>query len=456
MSRPSTTSTSVRRDRTGRPEAAGVGGAKREPEPEAGRSAELAAKPPEELGLLFVPKRAGQVVHPAVFAGQRSFPSAELVGAAAALFDQAEPWATGTDRSRKPEPEGARFFVQVSPGGVRLIAQDAARAARATERHAHRREIEVRAREGELRIDSEFSSAPLSGRAVTEWSRKSRATMVRTLAELDYSPMLSDSSRVPAMVTLTYPGDWVTVAPNGAAVKDHLKRFRKRYERAWNERACYLWKLEFQKRGAPHIHLWMVPPHGTASTTGEAFRPWLSRTWADIVAHPDPEQRRRHELAGTAVDFLEGLKARDPKRLAIYFAKHNAAGPGEKEYQHIVPKEWREPGKGPGRFWGHYGIEKKLATVEIPMEDFITARRILRRWSRSQTSYGSGRWPSAVRPRAARVRVARVDRRTGRVRWRWATRRRPLLASSALVGGFALTASGTGLASALARALMAG
>jgi len=37
------------------------------------------------------------------------------------------------------------------------------------------------------------------------------------------------------------------------------------------------------------------------------FRTWLSVTWADIVAHPDPEQRRRHRAAGTGVDYAEGL-----------------------------------------------------------------------------------------------------------------------------------------------------
>ena len=37
----------------------------------------------------------------------------------------------------------------------------------------------------------------------------------------------------------------------------------------------------------------------------------------------------------------------DPKRLAIYFTKHSSPNDlGDKEYQHIVPEPWREPGKG--------------------------------------------------------------------------------------------------------------
>lgn len=83
--------------------------------------------------------------------------------------------------------------------------------------------------------------------------------MCRTFAELDYSPLV-EPGRVPAMVTLTYPGDWEVVAPDGASVKRHMVLWRKRFLREYGEPARYIWKLEFQRRGAPHIHLWMAPP----------------------------------------------------------------------------------------------------------------------------------------------------------------------------------------------------
>ena len=56
------------------------------------------------------------------------------------------------------------------------------------------------------------------------------------------------------------------------------------------------------------------------------FRVWLSITWADVVGHPDPEQRRQHRLAGTGADYAEGIKLTDPRRMALYFAKYGAAG----------------------------------------------------------------------------------------------------------------------------------
>lgn len=83
--------------------------------------------------------------------------------------------------------------------------------------------------------------------------------MCRTFAELDYSPLVQ-SGRVPAMITLTYPGDWEVITRDGASVNRHIVLWRKRFERECGEPVRYIWKLEFQRRGAPHIHLWMAPP----------------------------------------------------------------------------------------------------------------------------------------------------------------------------------------------------
>jgi hypothetical protein len=88
---------------------------------------------------------------------------------------------------------------------------------------------------------------------IVAWSPKPRARLVARLSDLDYTrlygryrackdcgtdydarledcPMcrcpravLTDRScRLPAMITLTYPGDWVTVAPTAETVKRHL------------------------------------------------------------------------------------------------------------------------------------------------------------------------------------------------------------------------------------------
>ena len=381
------------------------------------------------------------------------FPSPELVASAAALFEPAQPWAHGRDRLGV-EPESGRFRITIGPGVVRLGWPSPVRAEKASERAVKRHRLDVTAEIDRIKAGRDMPDPP--AREITEWSRKSRAAMCRTFAELDYTPLV-ECGRVPAMVTLTYPGDWECVAPDGASVKRHMVLWRKRFQREWGESVRYIWKLEFQRRGAPHIHLWMAPPHALGRS-GRKFRDWLSQEWADIVAHPDPQQRARHLLAGTAVDFLNGLRACDPKRLAIYFTKHSSPNKlGDKEYQHTVPEAWREPGHGPGRFWGVYGLQRATAVVEIVQDVYLTARRIIRRWSRSQAIYGdcTRGFPTAVVPRIARIAVRRVDSQTGNIRHRTIRRRRLLCNQGGLAGGYVLVNDGPALASQLAAALSA-
>jgi hypothetical protein len=379
------------------------------------------------------------------------FPSPDLVASAAALFEPAQPWARGQDRLGA-EPESGRFRITVGPGVVRLGWTSPVRAEKASERAVNHHRLDVAVEEDRVRTGRDMADPP--GRVISEWSRKSRAAMCRTFAELDYTPLV-ECGRVPAMVTLTYPGDWECVAPDGASVKRHMVLWRKRFHREWGEPARYIWKLEFQRRGAPHIHLWMAPPHGVGRS-GRKFRDWLSQEWSDIVAHPDPEQRARHVVAGTAVDILNGLRACDPKRLAIYFTKHSSPNHlGDKEYQHIIPESWRVPGRGPGRFWGAYGLKRATATIEVTKEVYLKARRILRRWSRNQAIYSDPirRFPSSVIPRTADRQVERVEASTGRVTRRRVRRRRTFCAQGGLGGGYILTNDGPTFATQLALAI---
>ncbi|MBF9317333.1 hypothetical protein HA135_11110 [Mycobacteroides chelonae] len=400
------------------------------------------------------------------------FPSPEMVTAAAALFEPAPPWACGPGR-RSVEPESGRFRISIGPGVVRLGWTNPVRVEKTAERAVGHHQRDVDDAKFHVRNDLEHDAghhnravgsltrrsptAPdngLSDGVITEWSRKSRSAMCRTFAELDYSPLVQ-SGRVPAMVTLTYPGDWEVAAPDGASVKRHMVLWRKRFQREYGEPARYIWKLEFQRRGAPHIHLWMAPPI-SPGRSGRGFAQWLSETWAQVVDHPDAEQKARHLLAGTAVDVRNGLKACDPKRLAIYFTKHSSPNlDGDKEYQHIVPELWRQPGHGPGRFWGVYGLKKAIAVVEVEQDAYLTARRIVRRWSRSQAVYGdsASRFPTAVVPRTATRLVLRVDHETGVVAHRRVRRRRVLCNQGGLAGGYALVNDGPSFASQLATAL---
>ena len=369
------------------------------------------------------------------------FPSVEMVGSAAALLPRQELGGTGSD-------------VLLDSGHLEEQPTEQLR-------RVGRSVVEVRAGAVVLRQRGGWreSQAGSARSDVTAWSRRSRSRMTLKLASLDYGPLFALGT--PAMLTLTLPGDWLTVAPTGKAFKALLMAWFKRLDRAFGKQPL-VWKLEFQRRGAPHIHLFAAVPTTLAPCKCEVcdqdqgtplrFHDWLSHSWADVVNHPDPVERAKHRAAGTGIDYREGLKARDPKRLAVYFSKHGGAA-GGKEYQHEVPVEWQEPGAGPGRFWGVRGLAEVVESVPVPEEDFVKMRRTLRRLSQRQAFYGEvgSRWPTKVTRRTRTTRVPRgLNPETGEVRFRSVTRPLQYL-KNATGGGFLLVNDGPALASALSR-----
>lgn len=146
-----------------------------------------------------------------------------------------------------------------------------------------------------------------------------------------------------SMLTLTYgkiyPGD-------GVVVKKSLNRFltflRKRYAPL-----SYLWFLEFQKRGAPHVHL-MIGIKVVRTDRLLVAGMWLQATMAFSVLDREIEpldfadcclkmwRVHKHEKS------WENLRSRDGAR--GYITKY-----ASKPHQKVVPKEFHNV----GRFWGH-------------------------------------------------------------------------------------------------------
>jgi hypothetical protein len=381
---------------------------------------------PQGLVICAIKGRDLEAVAPADLSGlairdvwRPKFPPAERVREAAGLIPSVPAWRG---------EEGPRPRIVVSPGAIAVESHDLARLERSFNRqldHAPRvigqralpaYNATYRTRDHELADRGQVRAA--ARKAITEWSRKSRGRMFRAFSELDYGPLLALPG-LPATCTVTYPGDWVTVAPDGQAAKRHWRMLKRRWLRAWGTPLRSLWKFEFQRRGAPHYAFYCVTPT-TLSPDGKQFRHWLSDTWASIVAHPDPEERRKHRAAGTNVDYAEGLRSRDPKRIAVYFSKHGLFA--AKEYQNQVPVEWQEPGKGPGRFWGYTGLKRCTAAAEVTHEHADMAGRTLRRWARAQHSRDG-------MPLYRIARVRRADTVTGLVRHRKVKRRPVRLAN---------------------------
>lgn len=316
--------------------------------------------------------------------------------------------------------EGKSFRLEVSPGTVGLASIDTNKAEKAVARaiDAHFGDVDQAASfisdavfigpgigdkamaanakaHGRATVDyetGEIYDGPQDAKRrseVREWSKRSRMRMVRAVAQLDYSDWTASTGML-AMVTLTYPALWERVAPNGKAMKKHFERLRMRWTKAIG-RWRVLWKLEFQHRGAPHIHFLTRVP---AMVKGKRFESWLSSVWAEIVGAStfidgfdqygrETSEYIRHHNAGTRVDF-SGSKFSDPRRIALYFLGHSIKGPDGKEYQHIVPEAWQTPGNGPGRFWGFSGFDRAVVELEITLEDFYRFAREFRKLSRAR------------------------------------------------------------------------
>jgi len=152
--------------------------------------------------------------------------------------------------------EGRTFRLSLSLGVVALRAFD--------QTAVDRREEKARQSLPWIQLDDEgLPIRKASRREVREWSKKSRARMLRAIAELDLSRWHEDGGSL-AMVTLTLPGDWLELAPNGKAYKRLVDNFRRAFVQELGRVWRCIWKLEFQRRGAPHTHILMrIPEHGT-------------------------------------------------------------------------------------------------------------------------------------------------------------------------------------------------
>lgn len=169
---------------------------------------------------------------------------------------------------------------------------------------------------------------------------------------------------VPEMVTLTYPADFPV---DGKLVKQHFLRWLKRTERKQQRPLQCVWKLEYQRRGAPHFHVYLFRPVGP-------WRDWLDAAredWFEVVGSGDPA----HRQMGVRVDRQFASARRSARRLGYYFAGHAAKGAGH--YQH-------DPGatSHPGRFWGIRNVERKRVEVRLDLQQYVEARRLLAQLAR--------------------------------------------------------------------------
>ena len=127
-----------------------------------------------------------------------------------------------------------------------------------------------------------------------------------------------------------------------------------------------MWKLEPQKRGAPHFHLLLCLKGSYSDDVLNDLRKFIALAWYEIVGSSQPT----HLMAGTSVEPVEtwnGVKHYTSKYLA-------------KEFDGNEVPEWWDC----GRFWGVVGkIPTDIHEVRLSQKQFYAIRRLAYRHLRS-------------------------------------------------------------------------
>lgn len=179
---------------------------------------------------------------------------------------------------------------------------------------------------------------------VTAFSPRSRRRCLRMMACIDRR----DQTKPPLFLTLTYPATW---PGEPAVLKRDLQVFWQRLKRRFPWLAA-IWRVELQKRGAPHYHLLLF---GVSFLSAS----WVAKQWYDVVASGDPG----HLAAGSQV-----AACRSWAMAASYAAKYLAKLPEDADPVKI------------GRHWGVLGranLPTALATYPLDWLCFFTLKAMI-------------------------------------------------------------------------------
>lgn len=184
---------------------------------------------------------------------------------------------------------------------------------------------------------------------ITMLSKKSRQRLAFIANNTDV--------RLRTMITLTYPKEFPT---NGIKVKRDLNAFLV-WQRRFFNKPSYLWFLEFQKRGAPHIHILLDYPLPQDEVGRLDLFTMVSVQWFETVGSGD----EKHLLAGTRCETI-----RKQDGAARYCLKY-----AYKTKQKCVPAAYQNV----GRFWGCSRDVPPQTPRTIPIDE-ESIRAILMDW----------------------------------------------------------------------------
>lgn len=256
-------------------------------------------------------------------------------------------------------------------------------------------------------VEADIDEALHPRRGDAGQSGRSRMNMRRLFLSLPWELL----GPRPALISLTYPGEWKPWVATGRVWEGHRRAFERRWVRRWGEPLVGVWVKEFQASGRPHLHLYVGLPtdmaaedfeglrrrtllrhrleaqHGKhegrkllpaiAQEFGGEFAMWLRTAWSEIVGTQGHVQAHHARGVDVAVMFWsdEAEASADRTVVAEYLARE--AG----KWQQKSPP----PGfKGIGRFYGYWGrsVGFQPEVAVTPLEPLVAmeVEARLERW----------------------------------------------------------------------------
>ncbi|WP_456477129.1 hypothetical protein [Oceanithermus sp.] len=192
-----------------------------------------------------------------------------------------------------------------------------------------------------------------------------------------------------------------------------------------------VWWLEFQRRGAPHLHLLFFDVHEIDWT---AVRGWIGPAWAGVVhgirnmaAYQDPALGREYDMlrelwgreVGEAIfaEWLEqrgldfgvwrhmraGTRVEKMRKPHWGYAAKEGYGGRRKVYQKRVPKAFQNV----GRWWGYRNYKRvKPTEVRIPLTSGDALRTVLGAVERAEQKMPAGAFRYRKKLERARRAIA--------------------------------------------------
>lgn len=188
---------------------------------------------------------------------------------------------------------------------------------------------------------------------IVAFSARSRSRLLQSFAKTDFRHYTEGA----LFVTLTYHHEWAD-APAGwkRDIEEWFRRVRRRWPHAWG-----YWRLELQRRGAPHYHILLM---GVPFASRQVIR----NMW--------------HDVAEACCEWCHLYMARvnelsSWERVHAYVSKYCAKS------ENVEPPE-------PGRYWGIAGRRnrtERIQTVDVTEQEAFRLRRIFKRLIRAANGY---------------------------------------------------------------------